>query len=351
MAGLRLAVRILGGRSFADASSGFRALSAPVLDFYALRYPTEHLGDSAEALLLACQAGFNVAEVPVRMRPRAGGAPSKGGAKLAYHYVRVLRQHDRRVACPADDGATARSPTPEPGDRRRRVRVVVVNFNGGGTTLACLDSVLATDWPEEDLQVVLVDNASDRRGGGRGQGLPVDAGTQVTVIEAGSNRGFAGGCNLALHDLSEVDYVALLNNDATVEPALAATPGGGYGGRSEHGRRLSQDPLHRVVRRRAARVVHRRPGPGRPAPLGGAPQRRPPRRAGRVRPHPDGRRVLGPGARPQRRGRVPVEQRGRPPAGAGPARRQPAPGAAAAGRRQPPHGGGAVRPGRGASCR
>ncbi len=96
----------------------------------------------------------------------------------------------------------------------RRVRVVVVNYNGGDTTRACLESVLACDWPHDDLDLVLVDNASHD-----GVVAAVKAGMpRVRVIEAGSNRGFAGGCNLALHDLSEVDYVALLNNDATVEP-------------------------------------------------------------------------------------------------------------------------------------
>lgn len=90
MRGLQLAVRILGGRPLTDASSGFRAFSAPLLGFFAERYPNEFLGDTAEALLLACRAGFDVVEVPVRMRPRAGGAPSNGRLKLAYHYVRVL---------------------------------------------------------------------------------------------------------------------------------------------------------------------------------------------------------------------------------------------------------------------
>jgi len=90
MRGLQLTVRILGGRPFTDASSGFRAFSAPLLDFFARRYPNEFLGDTAEALLLACRAGFVVVEVPVRMRPRAGGTPSNGRVKLAYHYVRVL---------------------------------------------------------------------------------------------------------------------------------------------------------------------------------------------------------------------------------------------------------------------
>ncbi len=90
MRGLQLAVRILVGRPFTDASSGFRAFSGPLLEFFAERYPNEFLGDTAEALLQACRAGFEVVEVPVKMRPRAGGAPSNGRVKLAYHYVRVL---------------------------------------------------------------------------------------------------------------------------------------------------------------------------------------------------------------------------------------------------------------------
>src|SRR5215212_2473483 len=87
---LRLAVRILSGRSFSDTSSGFRAFSAPLLAFYAAEYPNEYLGDTVEALLLACQAGFRVVEVPVSMRERAGGKPSTQNLKLIYHYLRAL---------------------------------------------------------------------------------------------------------------------------------------------------------------------------------------------------------------------------------------------------------------------
>lgn len=113
--------------------------------------------------------------------------------------------------------------------RRPRVRVVVVNYNGGGTTMACLHSLLATRWPAGDLEVVMVDNDSTD---GVVQSVKAQL-PEVVVVEAGSNRGFAGGCNLAMHDLSEVDYVALVNNDATVEPgwleplvgALEADPG------------------------------------------------------------------------------------------------------------------------------
>lgn len=87
---LRLAVRVLSGRTFTDTSSGFRAFSAPLLAYYAANYPNEYLGDTVEALLLACHAGFRVVEVPVSMRVRAAGTPSTQSFKLAYHYLRTL---------------------------------------------------------------------------------------------------------------------------------------------------------------------------------------------------------------------------------------------------------------------
>lgn len=109
--------------------------------------------------------------------------------------------------------------------------MVVVNHNGGELTFSCLDSLLRCEWPAELLDVVMVDNGStDGLAARVGNDLP-----RVRVIDAGGNRGFAGGCNLALADLGDVDYVALLNNDAQVDPgwlaplvdALEADPGVG----------------------------------------------------------------------------------------------------------------------------
>jgi GT2 family glycosyltransferase len=90
----------------------------------------------------------------------------------------------------------------------------VVNHDGGDLTLRCLRSVAATDWPVRALEVVLVDNASrDGVAAAVGRELPA-----VTVLESSHNLGFAGGCNLGLRHLVDVDHVALLNNDATVTP-------------------------------------------------------------------------------------------------------------------------------------
>ena len=94
------------------------------------------------------------------------------------------------------------------------VRVVVVNFNGGPLTLRCLRSLEATHWPSDRLELVLVDNGSQ-------DGVAATAAKhhpRVRVLESQANLGFGGGCNLGLRNLGDVDYVALVNNDATVSP-------------------------------------------------------------------------------------------------------------------------------------
>jgi glycosyltransferase involved in cell wall biosynthesis len=86
---LQRLVHRLVGQEFTDTSSGFRAFSRSMLEFFAVTYPVEYM-DSVEALVLACNAGFKVDEVPVNMRGRTGGAPSNRRLRLVYYYVRLL---------------------------------------------------------------------------------------------------------------------------------------------------------------------------------------------------------------------------------------------------------------------
>ena len=93
----RLAMRLLGrivhllsGQRLTDTSSGFRAFSAPLIEFFAHNYPVEYLGDTVEALLLAHAGGFDIAEVHVSMRHRIAGTPSARNLRLAYHYLRLV---------------------------------------------------------------------------------------------------------------------------------------------------------------------------------------------------------------------------------------------------------------------
>lgn len=103
-------------------------------------------------------------------------------------------------------------------DGAARVRAVVVNYNGGDLTLECLRRLRATAWPAGHLTVLLVDNASS-------DGVVATAREElpdVQIITSDRNRGFAGGCNLALRDLDTVDFVALVNSDVLVEPGWLA---------------------------------------------------------------------------------------------------------------------------------
>ena len=94
-----------------------------------------------------------------------------------------------------------------------RTRVVVLNRDGGEVVVRAIDSARKAG-SRSELEVVVVDNGStDGSADEIRRRFP-----DVRVINAGANLGYAGGNNLALRDLSGVDYVALLNNDAFVEP-------------------------------------------------------------------------------------------------------------------------------------
>lgn len=86
---LRASVNTLSGKKFSDTSTGFRAFTTPVLEAFAVSYPVEFM-DSTESLLLACKAGFEVVEVPTRIRKRQAGRPSTRHVRLVYHYLRLL---------------------------------------------------------------------------------------------------------------------------------------------------------------------------------------------------------------------------------------------------------------------
>jgi glycosyltransferase involved in cell wall biosynthesis len=89
MAILRFGVRVLAGQRFSDTSSGFRAVQRPLLEGFATDYPVEYM-DSVETLVAACRAGYQVDEVVVHMRQRAGGVASNRNVRLAYHYARLI---------------------------------------------------------------------------------------------------------------------------------------------------------------------------------------------------------------------------------------------------------------------
>lgn len=94
---------------------------------------------------------------------------------------------------------------------------MVLNFNGGAHVLRCLEHLTRTEWPAGDLELVVVDNASTD-----GSDREIEARfPAVRLVRSGHNLGFPAN-NLALRDLEGVDYVALVNNDAFVEPGWLA---------------------------------------------------------------------------------------------------------------------------------
>ncbi|MCB1006725.1 MAG: glycosyltransferase, partial [Acidimicrobiales bacterium] len=110
---LTITMRRIAGRHFSDTSSGFRAFSRPVLEFFADTYPAEYM-ESVEALFSTVRAGYEVVEVPVQMRGRALGAPSNRTWRLVYHYLRLFvvllaAAPRRKRATPPPAGATAPS--------------------------------------------------------------------------------------------------------------------------------------------------------------------------------------------------------------------------------------------------
>ena len=90
--------------------------------------------------------------------------------------------------------------------------VIVLNCNGSAHLQACLPALEALDYPR--VEIVVADNGSSDGS----QNYVRAAHPHARLIEFGANLGFARAYNLAIGGCQS-DYVALLNNDARVEPS------------------------------------------------------------------------------------------------------------------------------------
>ena len=99
--------------------------------------------------------------------------------------------------------------------RGAKAAVIIVNWNGWEDTIACLDSCAGLDYANRE--VIVVDNGSTNDSVERIRGAHPD----VTLLETGENLGFAGGNNVGIRAAiaNGAEYVWLLNNDTTIEPA------------------------------------------------------------------------------------------------------------------------------------
>lgn len=97
-----------------------------------------------------------------------------------------------------------------------KVSVVILNWNGRKDTLECLTSVNKLNYP--NYEIVVVDNGStDDSVAAISHQHP-----NITLLQTGSNLGYAGGNNVGIrwaldHD---AEFILVLNNDTIVSPDL-----------------------------------------------------------------------------------------------------------------------------------
>ena len=97
------------------------------------------------------------------------------------------------------------------------VTIVIVTWDAIDLLPGCLESLRAQEWRGQRPLLVVVDNASTD---GTRDWLAAHA-PDVQVVTAPRNLGFAGGANLGI-GASGTPYVAVLNDDATVDPGWLA---------------------------------------------------------------------------------------------------------------------------------
>jgi GT2 family glycosyltransferase len=119
------------------------------------------------------------------------------------------------------------TPVAERDPNIKRVAVILVNYQAPLDTMACVQSLYASDYPHWKIFIVENGSHDDSLQVLRQQLQPLldrDADLHLPIrthlIPSAKNLGFAGGCNLALAqaDQEQFDYFWLLNNDTEVSP-------------------------------------------------------------------------------------------------------------------------------------
>ena len=99
-----------------------------------------------------------------------------------------------------------------------RVSIIILNWNGLGDTVDCLESLKKIDYPGCDI--VVVDNGSS---GNDADLLEEKFSGYIHLIRSKENLGYAAGCNFGIHHALanfKSDYIMLLNNDTVVDPTF-----------------------------------------------------------------------------------------------------------------------------------
>ena len=90
MAMLSFVLSALAGRKLTDTTSGFRACDRALIELFAGWYTVEYLGDTVETVVRVVRLGYKVMQVPVAMRQRFAGAPTKSPAKAMVYLARAF---------------------------------------------------------------------------------------------------------------------------------------------------------------------------------------------------------------------------------------------------------------------
>jgi glycosyltransferase involved in cell wall biosynthesis len=89
MAMLSFVLSAMAGCKLTDTTSGFRACDRALIELFAGWYPVEYLGDTVETVVRVIRLGYKVMQVPVAMRQRFAGAPTKSPAKAMVYLARA----------------------------------------------------------------------------------------------------------------------------------------------------------------------------------------------------------------------------------------------------------------------
>jgi GT2 family glycosyltransferase len=94
----------------------------------------------------------------------------------------------------------------------KKVSVIIPNYNGQKHLGTCIDSLHQLNFPRENYEIIVVDNASSDNS----CEFILSTYPDVVLIKTEKNLGFAGGCNLGIKN-SVGEYIVLLNNDTKVD--------------------------------------------------------------------------------------------------------------------------------------
>jgi GT2 family glycosyltransferase len=98
----------------------------------------------------------------------------------------------------------------------RKISIIIVNFNTAKYVLDCLFSIYNSNFPKEDLEVIVVDNASKEELRIKNYEL------RIKLIKNKQNVGFAVANNQGIKQ-AKGEYILLLNPDTLVEKETLTT--------------------------------------------------------------------------------------------------------------------------------